>query len=198
MKIKVLIFLLFFSSFSILLSSVIPDKPIPERLYNDFTGGFLSNDEALKIEDKLRWYNDSTSTQIVMVVVDDLGGYDKGSYAIELGEKWGVGQKGKDNGIVILIKPTGNKGERGVFIATGYGVESIITDAVSKRIIEEDMLPYFREGKYYEGLNRAIDRIMGLLSGSFSAEVYLKGRNKQSGWVVLLIMFFIFIIGIII
>ncbi len=90
----------------------IPERPVPPRLVNDYAG-ILSPDEATHLEQKLVSFNDSTSTQIVVVIVKSLNGYDKNDFAQQLGQKWGAGQKGRNNGVVILVKPkyTNEKGE---------------------------------------------------------------------------------------
>ena len=95
-----------------------PDKPNPPRLVNDFAG-MLSSSQSEDLESKLLAFNDSTSTQISIVIIESLEGVEKAQYATELGEKWGIGRKQKDNGVLILV----SKGDRQIFIATGRGVE---------------------------------------------------------------------------
>ena len=110
--IRTLIFLgIFLRGFTAFSQDGIPDKPQPPRLVNDFAS-ILSPQEANTLEQKLRIFNDSTSTQIVIVTINDLGGRDETDFADRLGEKWGVGQKGQNNGIIVLIKPNGGQGER--------------------------------------------------------------------------------------
>ncbi|WP_165044994.1 YgcG family protein [Dysgonomonas sp. ZJ709] len=169
MKLKnKIVFLLFLIIFP-LYGQNIPDPMSPPRLVNDFAGIFDSTQQS-ELESMLRAYNDTTSTQIYVVTINDLQGYAPSDYATTLGQKWGVGQKGKDNGLVILIKPRiGN--ERGqVQIATGYGVEHILNDARCGRIIDIYMLPYFQRGDYYTGTKDAVNAIMKYLSGEFNAE----------------------------
>ena len=97
-----------------------PERPVPPRLVNDFAG-LLGNNEINALEQKLVAFNDSTSTQIAIVIVKDFRGYAKADYAQRLTEKWGVGQKGKDNGLLILIKPSTANSKGEIQIATGYG-----------------------------------------------------------------------------
>ncbi|QKG79478.1 TPM domain-containing protein [Tenuifilum thalassicum] len=173
----------------------IPDPMSPPRLVNDFAG-VLNREETLVLEQKLRAYHDSTSTQIYVVTVPTLNGYDPADYAFQLGEKWGVGQKGKNNGIVILIKPKiGN--ERGqAFVATGYGMEEVIPDAVARRIVDNEMIPYFKQNRYYKGINAAVDVIIDLASGLYSADEYYKGDSPIPGIIFLILFFgFIFLSG---
>ena len=116
-------------------SQDIPERPVPPRLVNDFAG-MLKADEVSMLEQKLVAFSDSTSTQIAIVIVPSLGGYDKADYAQRLGEKWGVGQKGKNNGVLILIKPKTAGSDGQVQISTGYGIEGAIPDLLSGEIID--------------------------------------------------------------
>jgi uncharacterized protein len=102
-----------------------PERPVPPRLVNDFAG-MLSSQEADALERKLVAFADSTSTQIAIVTVRDLSGYDKADYAQRLAEKWGIGQKGLDNGVLILLKPKTSESSRGCIYRSGYGLEGII------------------------------------------------------------------------
>jgi uncharacterized protein len=169
----------------------IPNQPSPPRLVTDMAN-ILQGGDVQRLEQKLRLYNDSTSTQIAVVTVPDLQGYDISQYAIELGAKWGVGDKKFDNGIVILVAPR----ERKTFIATGYGVEEKLTDAQAKRIVEQIMLPQFRQGNYIAGIDSACDRIFQILTGMFTNP---GGEADEFSWVpivfFLLFLFIFFYIG---
>jgi uncharacterized protein len=169
----------------------VPEKPVPPRLVNDFAN-ILSQQEKSLLETKLVAFNDSTSNQIVIVTVNDFGGYDKAEYSTALGEKWGVGQKGKNNGIIILIKPSGKQGQRKAHIAVGYGLEPLVPDITAKRIVQNEMIPEFEKGNYYEGLNKATNVIIGLVKGEFTAEKYQK--KKASGGMIFSFIFPIFIL----
>jgi len=150
----------------------IPDRPVPPRLVNDFAG-ILSQNENARLEDDLEEFARQTSTQIVVVTVADLDGYDRADYAFQLGENWGVGQKGKDNGIVVLVKPkTGNSSGQ-VFVATGYGLEGVLPDAiVNREVVDYEMIPRFKENDYYGGLAAGLDVIMSITRGEYTAEQY--------------------------
>lgn len=161
-------------------SQDIPEKPVPPRLVNDFAG-LLDKQEVNRLEQKLVSFNDSTSNQIVIVVVPTLNDYAPGDYAQRLGEKWGVGQKGFDNGVVILVKPkTADSGGK-VFIAQGYGLEGAIPDLTCSEIIDKEILPAFRNDDYYGGLDRATTVLMKLARGEFSAAQYGRSGKKSSG-----------------
>ena len=159
---------------------------------NDYTGT-LSASQISTLERKLVAYNDSTSTQILVLLVDDLQGYSVEQYATEIGHSWGVGQKGKNNGAVILVKP--KKGsERGqVNISPGYGMEEYVTDATAKRIIEKEMIPAFKENDYYTGINNAVNVIMDLCSGKFSQDEYADGDGFPL-WLIILFIIAIMVV----
>lgn len=169
----------------------IPERPSPPRLVNDYVG-ILSTEEVQQLEYKLVKFDDSTSNQIVIAIVNDFAGYDRADFAYRLGEKWGVGQKDKDNGIVIVVKPTGGSGERQAFIAPGKGLEGVIPDATAKRIVDTEMISLFKENKYYEGLDVTTSRLMSLALGEFSSNDYMAKTKKSP--LVSLIPFIIFII----
>ena len=164
-----ILILIFLVSTSLQAQDDIPDPMSPPRMVNDFAQIFSSS-QTDGLERTLRNYNDTTSTQIYVVTVNDLKGYDVADFAARLGEKWEIGQKDKNNGVLILLKPRiGN--ERGrVFIATGYGVEYILTDARTGRIIDQYMMPYLQNGDYYSATEAAISVIINYLSGEFQAE----------------------------
>lgn len=190
-------------SIAVLLSSAaigqdFPEKPNPPRLVNDFAG-MLSGGEAGELERKLVAFDDSTSTQIAIVTIDNLSGYAIGDYAQRLAEMWGIGQKGLNNGVLILVKPKTSELSRGeVFIAPGYGLEGAIPDIVCAEIVDNEILPAFRAGQYYTGLDRATSVIMGLARGEFTADQYSKsrgsGKSKGMGSIVFIIIIVIFIL----
>lgn len=173
--------------------SAFPPKPEPAVYVHDYSG-WLRADQKIALENKLRRYWDSTSTQIVVMIRPDLGDYDRATYAIELGNRWGVGKKGKDNGVVVLIKSEAP--DRGVFIATGYGVEGGLTDLQSGRIIRNTMSPFFRDKRYYEGINAGLDEIITALSGEFTRDPDDEGDGAIAGLILLLVLalFIIFIV----
>ncbi|MCE2734851.1 MAG: TPM domain-containing protein, partial [Flammeovirgaceae bacterium] len=115
---------LFVSIFASLSYAQVPDRPNPPRLVNNLSKefpDFITAQEEQQLEQQLQNFSLETSNQICIVIVDDLNGMDDASFAVEILNKWGVGQKDKNNGIVILIKPTGNSGDRRIFISVGYG-----------------------------------------------------------------------------
>lgn len=163
----------------------IPPRPNPPKLVNDFVGNLLSAQQISQLEQKLVNYNDTTSTQIVIVIVDSVEPYDMNTYAFELGRKWGVGQEGKNNGIVLLWAP----GDRKVYIATGYGMEGVLPDAYAKRIVDQVIIPKFKEIKYYEGLDAGVDTIMKYASGEYKAEP--RNSNGEDSIIPIVVFFLI-------
>ncbi|MHC1705480.1 MAG: YgcG family protein [Tenuifilaceae bacterium] len=177
-------------SASFLFAQEIPSPMDPPRLVNDFVG-LLNQNEAAGLEGKLRNYNDTTSTQIYIVIVNDLLGYDKSDFAFRLGEKWGIGQKNKNNGALILVKPkVGNeKGE--AFIAIGYGLEDVIPDITANHIVDLEMIPLFKQNQFYQGLDVATSTIIDLAAGKFTADQYNKGGESSGGGVIIFIIIII-------
>lgn len=173
------------------LKAQLPSPTNPPRLVNDYTGT-LSASQISTLEHKLVAYNDSTSTQILVLLVDDLQGYSIEQYATEIGHSWGVGQKDKGNGLVILVKP--KKGtERGqANISPGYGMEQYITDATAKTIIDKEMIPAFKDGEYYTGIDNAVNVIMDLCSGKFTQDEY--ADDDFPLWLIILFIIAIAII----
>jgi uncharacterized protein len=170
----------------------IPEPMSPPRLVNDFAG-ILTPNQVQHLERKLVTFNDSTSTQIVIVLVKSLNGLTKEEFADRIGQSWGVGQKGKNNGIVILVKPKYGNDKGQARISTGYGVEGAVTDALGRRILEFDMLPYFKQNDYFTGLDKATNTIIELTRGEYTAEDYVKG-TKGNKWGVLIPIIIIIII----
>jgi len=171
----------------------IPEPMYPFRIVNDFSG-LLNPADLQKLESKLESFYYETSTQIYIVILDDLKGYDISDFAFRLGEKWGVGTKGKDNGIVILLVPSPDRKHGEAFVATGYGLEGAVPDAVANRLVDLEMVPYFKEQKYYEGLDAAANTIIGLTRGEFTADKYLASKGSESPLLEILLPLIIFII----
>ena len=198
MKIKLRIFLALLFSFigyqSILAQDDIPSPPSPSKLYVNLSKqfpNFLTDQQAAQLEKDLENFEKETSNEIVVVIVDDLNGYEKADFAIKLGEKWKVGKEKEDNGIVILIKPTKTNGKRTSFIATGRGLEGAIPDITCKRIVEKELNPNLKDNKNYEGITASLVVIKKLAKGEFNHKQYDK-EGESPWWVNILV-----IIGII-
>lgn len=196
-----LLFVTLFFSLTSNAQDEFPARPEPPRLVNDFAG-VLSSEQLASLENKLVNFYQKSSTQIAIVTVKSLSGYDKADYAQKLSEKWGIGQKGKNNGILILVKPilANEKGE--VFVAVGYGLEAVVPDAVARQaIVGAELLPAFKQNDYFTGLDRSTDVLISLTSGEFTADQYVKAAKKggKSGGIggfaliiIILVIVFIF------
>jgi len=164
----------------------VPDRPDPPRLVNDLAG-VLGDTQAL--EDSLEQFAMETSNQICVVTLNDLGGYDKAYMAYLIGQKWGVGKKGNNNGIVILIKPKTEDSKGDAFIATGYGLEGGLTDATNTRIVNQVMIPHFKENDYRGGVEDAVRVIKGIARGEFDEEDYVMGDDLTTEDIITILLF---------
>lgn len=190
MKKYIVLSLLLLLSFLGVQAQDIPEKPNPPRLVNDFARQ-LNPTEIAQLESKLVAYNDSTSSQIVVVIVPTTGEYPVGDYAFKIGREWGVGQKGKDNGIVLLWAAN----DRKVFISTGYGMEGAITDGIAKRIISTVIIPDFKNGMFYRGLDRGVDEIFKYATGEYKADPRDQSSDESvSPLFIFLIILVVFIV----
>ncbi|UOQ98423.1 TPM domain-containing protein [Hymenobacter sp. 5317J-9] len=173
-----------------------PPRPNPPRLVNDLAG-LMQAGEADALERKLVAYDDSTSSQIAVVTVPTLDGDDVANYAQNLYESWGIGRKGKNNGILILVAQQ----EHVARIQTGYGLEGAVPDAIAKRIISNTLVPAFRQNQYYAGLDRATDQLIALAKGEYQADPEDARPQRSRGssgsgfpfWAIIIVMVFIFI-----
>jgi uncharacterized protein len=132
-----------------------------------------------RIENKLEQLEAKTGNQLVVITLRSLQGYDIADYGYQLGRHWGIGQKNLNNGAILIVAPN----ERKVRIEVGYGLEGTITDAVSRLIIENAVLPRFRAGDFVGGIERGVDDLIQLLSGD--AEDFKRRaaehRDRSSG-----------------
>ena len=165
----------------------IPEKPSKEMAVYD-GADLLKENEETQLRKKLETYADTTSTQIVVATINSLNGEYIGTYAADWGDEWGIGQKGKDNGLLILISKTDSK----IWFSTGYGLEPYLTDATSKTITENIILPEFRKGNYYEGLDQGTSAVFEVLAGRFDASEIEK-KSDGSTWPFAIFPLLIFI-----
>jgi len=147
----------------------IPAKPEKQTSVYDYYG-LLSSNEKKTLETKLVRYSDSTSTQIVIVIINSTNGEYINYLGAQWGEAWGIGQEKEDNGILILLA----RDDRKIGINTGDGIEPYLTDALSKRIISQEIIPYFKQNDYFGGLDKGTDAIFEVLTGTY------KGTRKGS------------------
>jgi uncharacterized protein len=160
-------------------------KNLPQptgNLVSDFAG-MLTPNEVQTLERKLKLFNDSSSTQVAIVIENSLDGEDIFDYSLRVAQKWGIGQDAKNNGILIYIA----KNDKKIRIQTGTGAEGFLPDALCKRIIETIIKPAFKEGRYYAGLNGATTKIIDLHAGEYGADA----QSADGGMIVFLIFLLI-------
>ncbi|MGB4844163.1 MAG: TPM domain-containing protein [Ferruginibacter sp.] len=191
-----------FSIFILLLVSVVglsqenfdPEKLLkqkPSHLVNDFTGT-LTQDQFLALENKLVAFDDSTSTQIAVVIIPSLNGKDVADYNIELGSAWGVGGKENNNGVILLIA----KGDRKLNISTGYGLEGALPDLTAKQIIDQIIVPNFKGDDYYRGIEEGTDAIIQAVKGEYSAPESYGKKGGRVGKLIFTIILILIILAI--
>lgn len=146
--------------------------PKSNTLVTDYTNT-LSADNKAQLENKLVAFNDSTSTQIAVVLIKSVGSYDIAQYGAGLGRNWGIGQKGKNNGILILVAME----DRKVTIQTGYGAEAAVPDAITSQVINDQIKPAFKRGDYYGGLDAATTSLTQYMRGEYKADAPVQNRN---------------------
>jgi len=192
-KVIILISLVLISTVWSIAQEKLPVPSKPESWVNDYAGVF-SNAEKNALESKLNEFEYRTSTQIFVVTLNDDGGYPASMLGPMIGEEWGVGQKGKDNGLLVIM----DMQKRDVFISTGYGLEEYIPDATASRIVQNEVIPNFKKGDYYEGIDKATDVMISLLDGKFTADQYRKQTSSGGGsigGIIFMIILFSIIFG---
>jgi uncharacterized protein len=150
----------------------IPEKPegsLQTSVYD--YANVLSATEKAQLEEKLINYSDSTSTQIVVITIESLKGEDIGILTPKWGQKWGIGGTAKqDNGVLILLA----KAERKIWISPGYGLEDRLTAGIGGEITRNIIIPEFKAGSYYKGLDKGADALFDVFKGKY------KGERKQN------------------
>jgi len=176
-----------FLSLTVVAKDVIP---VAKQMVTD-QSGVLQVDQIQQLERKLEAYNDSTSTQIAIVLHETTNGMDPFDYAMEIAKTWGIGQEGKDNGVLIFVATK----DRKIRILTGRGIEDRLPDAICKRIINQLLKPTFKVGDYYGGLDAATDEMMARASGAFVNDKEPDGEGIPPIFVFIIVFVIISIIG---
>jgi len=155
------------------------------------TAGMLSADERARLEQKLADYEHKTSRQFALLTIDSLDGDDLEGFSIRVAEAWKLGQKGQDNGLVLLLVKNDHK----LRIEVGYGLEGNVTDAFSSRVIRNLLVPAMRAGTVASGIDQAFDALQAKAAGEDVPQSVLKdpsvdqpesGASNVIGWLVLL------------
>ena len=171
-----------------------PQPQNPPMLVNDFAH-MLNAGEVQQLENKLVGFDRSTSSQISIVTVKDLGGQDVEEYAVEIFNRWGLGQKGKENGVLLLVSLDDHK----AWITVGRGLQGVLTDGKAGLIFRNEIVPAFKEKQYYQGLSDASDAIIAVTKGEYTNDgVRSKAQHHVPlAAVIIGIIFIIFIIKMI-
>ena len=165
--------------------------PTPNRLVNDYAK-VLSASDVQRLEQKLVQYDEQTSTQIAVVIIQSLEGDDMFDYSQRLAETWGIGGAENDNGVLLIVSID----DRKLRIHTGYGTEGAIPDATAKQIIEDEIKPGFKAGDYYAGIDRGTDAMIAALKGEYTAAPKKRKRGFPFGLIpVILIIILASIFG---
>ena len=182
---KKLVLLFVFCGIYVQAQYTIPDKPSFQTSVYDYAD-VLNPTEEKELESKLIRYSDSTSTQIVVISVEDLKGEDIGILTPKWAQEWGIGQEKEDNGILILL----SKKDRKIWIAPGYGVEERLTAGINGELTRNVIIPEFKAGSYYKGLDKGADAIFKVLQGKYKGS-RKKESNFPVGIIVVVVVFLV-------
>jgi uncharacterized protein len=166
-----------------------PAPPNPPRLVNDFAG-MMTPLQQDNLEAQLDSFARQTSNQVTIITIKNLDGYDPSEYVTQLGIKWGVGGKGKDNGVIIFASEEDHK----INISPGMGLEGALTDMTCGQIIRNEMAPEFRNGNYFLGFQKAVNSVIAATKGEYKPDPAAKsGGGNPLGLLVLIIVIVILI-----
>jgi uncharacterized protein len=163
----------------------VPQKP--SGRVTDQTGT-LSAGEIASLERKLLSFERETTNQIAVLIIPSLAGDSLEDYSIRLGEKWKIGQKGRNNGVILLVV----KNDRKLRIEVGYGLEGSLPDALAGTIIRNEIAPRFRNGKFYEGIDAGLQAIMAATKGEYKASSKKTRGSHVPSWYFFLPLILIF------
>ncbi|MES2811971.1 MAG: TPM domain-containing protein [Bacteroidota bacterium] len=165
----------------------IPEIPKLQTSVYDYAD-VLNPSEEKQLEEKLIKYSDSTTTQIVVITIESLKGEDVSLLATKWGQTWGIGGTAKeDNGVVILLA----KDERKIAINPGYGLEDRLTAGIGGEIIRNIIIPEFKAGSYYNGLDKGADALFEVFKGKYKGE---RKSSKEKKFPILPIIIFVIIV----
>jgi uncharacterized protein len=194
-KFLLVVFLALFATQTHAQEDCFPAKNENQLVYDQ--SHLLSTSQVSQLENELDSLARVSGNQIVLVIVEDLCGYEPYAYATELGESWGVGQKENDNGIVFLIKPKrlGSKGE--AFIAVGRGLHDVIPDAISYTIVQKEFIPLAKKEDYFGGIEASVKILKDLALKKYPASAYSPEKKTKLNWAHIagIIIFFVVLFG---
>lgn len=184
------LFIILFSSNCMFSQFTIPEKPSFQTSVYDYAK-VLNPEEKAQLEEKLIRYSDSTSTQIVVITIESLKNEDVSQLATKWAHTWGLGQAKEDNGVIILLA----KNERKIAINPGYGLEDRLTAGIGGEIIRNIIIPEFKAGSYYKGLDKGADALFDVFKGKYKGE---RKETKEKSFpifpiiVIVVILLFLF------
>ncbi|MGG7033670.1 MAG: TPM domain-containing protein [Flavobacterium sp.] len=177
---------------SVFAQFTIPEIPKFQTSVYDYANILKANEKAA-LEEKLIKYSDSTTTQIVVITIESLKGEDIGILTPKWGHKWGIGgTKKDDNGVLILLA----KKERKIWISAGYGLEDRLTAGIGGEITRNIIIPEFKTGNFYKGLDKGTDAIIDVFKGKYKGE--RKPDEKEDDFPIIFVVIFILIILILV
>ncbi|KAE9530415.1 TPM domain-containing protein [Testudinibacter aquarius] len=165
----------------------LPASPNPFRYVSDYTN-VLTAAQQNALENKLAAYGKQTSSQIALVILPTVGDNEIAEFAFALVDKWGIGRKGLNNGVLMLIALN----DRKIFIAPGQGLEGALPDALLSQLIRNEITPYFKQNNYYQGINNGLDSIIAASKGEYAPQPVEQGNLQDLipvGFVILFILF---------
>lgn len=160
--------------------------PVLKNYANDQTGS-LGSSELNTLESKLKLFDDSTSNQVVFLMMNTLDGYPLESFCYETATKNQIGSKKNNNGVLFFVA----KEDRKMRIEVGYGLEGALPDALASSILRNEVRPYFKSGDYYAGVNAGLEAIILATKGEYKGEPKSKGKGTGFPFIVIVIIFII-------
>jgi uncharacterized protein len=172
----------------------IPEAPNPPKLFNDYVG-VVSASDAAELEAMMVRMNDSTTVQIAVVIVSTVGQYDISDYSQQLATKWGIGQKGKNNGVLLVLAMNDRKSR----IEVGYGLEGVITDIQTAQIQDRVLKPLMKQKQYAAAISETVSALYQAAKGEYKAVAPPTKSYKKNGkvgiFVILIVIAIIFLLS---
>jgi|YelNatPaOPRAMG01_1025707.scaffolds.fasta_scaffold12762_1 uncharacterized protein len=181
---------IFLFLFFISISFAQQDLPVIKAYATDLTAT-LNQEELTALNLRLQAFDDSTSNQLVFLMIPSLNGNSLEEFANKTAIKNKIGTKKNDNGILFLVV----KNDRKMRIEVGYGLEGALPDALASSIIRNVVKPYFQNGDYYAGISSGIDAIIAATKGEYKAEVHHKNQSDDASGIITLLIFLFFIVS---
>jgi uncharacterized protein len=185
--------LLFLFAFALPALAALTFPVLTGRVVDD--AGIIPADVSARLTQKLAALEQKTTDQLVVVTLKSLDGTDIADYGYQLGRHWAIGQKDKNNGVLLIVAPS----EHAVRIEVGYGLEGDLTDAVTRLIIENAIIPRFKAGDMPGGIERGVDDIIQVVSGdaaAFKERAAQRPNNTDPGDIIFPALFLLFVVFI--